>query len=252
MLRYHTPLRDQEWTRYRIKDGEKGPMVWEAKSIPIYPKNEDGLPQRTYRLVVTRNVLAPDEVKYFVSNAPLETPLPTLLLVAFSRWRVERCFQAELTLVVFKTTLHPPPRKRHQQHGADRCLRRRVAHEEFDLIRIEHVAGDDQVQPRPRQAVGVFDRDEGMLTLPNHRSFRPVLDAPGLPGLITQGGLVQQLLDAACGSAATGQTWNGTAPTTECSPMRSASFRRSSGSGARSSAGFRGAWPPNPDSRPVM
>lgn len=95
MLRYHPSLRDAEWMRYRIKDGEKGPMVWEAKSIPIYPKNEDGLPQRTYRLVVARNVLAPDEMKYFVSNAPLETPLPTLLLVAFSRWRVERCFEDE-------------------------------------------------------------------------------------------------------------------------------------------------------------
>jgi len=95
MLRHHAPLRDREWVRYRIKDGEKGPMVWEAKSIPVYPKNEDGLPQRTYRLVLARNVLAPDEVKYFVSNAPLETPLPTLLLVAFSRWRVERCFEDE-------------------------------------------------------------------------------------------------------------------------------------------------------------
>ena len=95
MLRHHAPLRDREWARYRIKDGEKGPMVWEAKSIPIYPRNEDGLPQRTYRLVVARNVLAPDEVKYFVSNAPLDTPLPTLLLVAFSRWRVERCFEDE-------------------------------------------------------------------------------------------------------------------------------------------------------------
>jgi SRSO17 transposase len=95
MARYHAPLRDAEWVRYRVKDGEKGPMVWEAKSIPIYPKNEDGLPQRTYRLVVTRNVLVPDEVKYFVTNAPLETPVPTLLLVAFSRWRVERCFEDE-------------------------------------------------------------------------------------------------------------------------------------------------------------
>jgi len=46
-------------------------------------------------LVVARNVLAPDEVKYFVSNAPPKTPLPTLLLVAFSRWRVERCFEDE-------------------------------------------------------------------------------------------------------------------------------------------------------------
>ena len=95
MLRHYAPLRAQEWVRYRVKDGEKGPMVWEAKSIPIYPRNEDGLPQRTYRLVAARNVLAPDEVKYFVSNAPLEAPVPTLLLVAFSRWRVERCFEDE-------------------------------------------------------------------------------------------------------------------------------------------------------------
>ena len=95
MLRHHPALRDAEWVRYRVKDGEKGPMVWEAKSMPIYPRNEDGVPERTYRLVVARNVLAPDEVKYFVSNAPLDVPLATLLLVAFSRWRVERCFEDE-------------------------------------------------------------------------------------------------------------------------------------------------------------
>lgn len=95
MLRFHPALRDAAWVRYRVKDGEKGPMVWEAKSIPIYPRNEEGLPETTYHLVVTRNVLAPDEVKYFVSNAPRRTPLPTLLLVAFSRWRIERCFEDE-------------------------------------------------------------------------------------------------------------------------------------------------------------
>jgi SRSO17 transposase len=95
MMRYHRPLRDQEWVRYRVKDGEKGPMVWEAKSVPIYPADENGLPDKTYWLIAARNVLAPDEVKYFVSNAPPRTPLPTLLLVAFARWRVERCFEDE-------------------------------------------------------------------------------------------------------------------------------------------------------------
>jgi SRSO17 transposase len=95
MLRYHRPLREQEWTRYRIKDGEKGPMVWEVKHLLIYPRNEDGLPEQTYHLIVARNVLQPDEVKYFVSNAPAKTLVPTLLLVAFSRWRVERCFEDE-------------------------------------------------------------------------------------------------------------------------------------------------------------
>lgn len=95
MVRYHRPLREQEWTRYRIKDGEKGPMVWEVKHLLIYPRNEEGLPEKTYHLIVARNVLKRDEVKYFVSNAPVGTPVQTQLLVAFSRWRVERCFEDE-------------------------------------------------------------------------------------------------------------------------------------------------------------
>jgi len=95
MMRFHRPLREQAWKRYRIKDGEKGPMVWEIKKVLIYPKNEEGLPARPYHLIVARNVLEPTVVKYFVSNAPPETSVQTMLLVAFSRWRVERCFQDE-------------------------------------------------------------------------------------------------------------------------------------------------------------
>jgi SRSO17 transposase len=95
MMRFHAPLRDQAWTRYRIKDGEKGPMVWETKSVRIVPKDEEGLPARPYWLIVARNALQPEMLKYFVSNAPLGTRVATMLLVAFSRWRVERCFEDE-------------------------------------------------------------------------------------------------------------------------------------------------------------
>jgi len=95
MMRYYRPLREQQWQRYRVKDGEKGPMVWEIKHMLIYPKNEEGLPARPYHLVVARNVLEPAVIKYFVSNAPPEASVQTMLLVAFSRWRVERCFQDE-------------------------------------------------------------------------------------------------------------------------------------------------------------
>lgn len=95
MMRFHRPLREQEWKRYRIKDGEKGPMVWEIKHVRIYPRNEEGLPEKCYHLIVARNVLDPSEIKYFVSNAPPETSVQTMLLVAFSRWRVERCFEDE-------------------------------------------------------------------------------------------------------------------------------------------------------------
>lgn len=93
MLKYSPELRDQEWVRYRVRDGEKGPMVWEAKHVRITVKDENGLPGMPLHLVVARNVLDPTEIKFFVSNAPAETSVQTLLLVAFSRWRVERCFE---------------------------------------------------------------------------------------------------------------------------------------------------------------
>jgi len=93
MLKYSPELRDQAWMRYRVKDGEKGPMVWEAKHVRITVKDEKGLPGMRLHLVVARNALDPTEIKFFASDAPPETSVQTLLLVAFSRWRVERCFE---------------------------------------------------------------------------------------------------------------------------------------------------------------
>jgi SRSO17 transposase len=101
LLRYSPGLRDQPWQRFRVKDGAKGPMVWEVKRVRFYPQLEDGDPGKPGHLIVARNVLRPEEVKYFVSNAPPETRLQTLLLVAFSRWHVERCFEDEKTELGF-------------------------------------------------------------------------------------------------------------------------------------------------------
>ncbi len=86
-------LKDQDWQRFHIKDTEKGPMVWECKHAMLTMKDADGLPGESLHLVVARNVLNPNELKFFVSNAPPNTKVETLLLVAFSRWRVERCFE---------------------------------------------------------------------------------------------------------------------------------------------------------------
>ena len=93
LVRSHPALRDQPWQRWRVKDGDKGPAVWEVKHTLIHVKDEAGLPAQPYHLLVARNVLHPDEVKYFVSNAPPKTSVRKLLLVAFSRWRIERCFE---------------------------------------------------------------------------------------------------------------------------------------------------------------
>jgi SRSO17 transposase len=90
---WHSALKEQDWQRWRVKDGEKGPMIWEVKRVPFYLQGPDGLSGRYWHLVVARNVLDSTEMKFFVSNAPPEVSVGTILLVAFSRWRVERCFE---------------------------------------------------------------------------------------------------------------------------------------------------------------
>lgn len=93
VLTWSPKLRRRPWVCYRVKDGEKGPMVWEAKCLPVWIKDENGLPVGPYPLLIARNVLKPEEVKFFLSNAPESVSVETLLLVAFSRWRIERMFE---------------------------------------------------------------------------------------------------------------------------------------------------------------
>lgn len=93
LLRQHPVLRDRPWVRYHVKDTHKGPHVWEAKHVLVNLPDERGLPSEPRHLVIARNVLHPEELKFFIGHAPLDTPTTTLLLVAFSRWRVERMFE---------------------------------------------------------------------------------------------------------------------------------------------------------------
>lgn len=92
----HSPaFRQQTWQRYRIKDTDKGPEVWEVKWAVFWRKRPDGLPTRRHCLIVARNVLT-GEVKYFLSNrVPAEggVTLRWLLRVAFGRWPIESCFR---------------------------------------------------------------------------------------------------------------------------------------------------------------
>ncbi len=37
-LNWTPDLKDQTWTRFRMKDTQKGPMVWEIKRVPLVPK----------------------------------------------------------------------------------------------------------------------------------------------------------------------------------------------------------------------
>jgi len=74
----------QPWERYRVKDGEKGPMVWEAKHAMLICPGGDGLPAETLHLLVASHVLDETEIKFFLSNAAPVTSVGQLLLVAFA------------------------------------------------------------------------------------------------------------------------------------------------------------------------
>jgi hypothetical protein len=85
--------RAQPWQPWRVKDGDKGPMVWECKHRFLTTQDENGLPGARVHLLIARNVLDREEIKFFVSNAPPPTAIGALLLVACARWRVERCLE---------------------------------------------------------------------------------------------------------------------------------------------------------------
>ena len=91
-LHYSPLLRQAPWVRYRVKDGQKGPILWEVKHVLLYPKDERGLPADPLHLLVCHNPLD-GEIKYFVSNAPPKTRPESLLPIGFARWKVERCFE---------------------------------------------------------------------------------------------------------------------------------------------------------------
>ena len=97
VLTYSPRMRQIAWQNYWVKDGSKGPMVWQVKRLMVYLSDEQGLPTRPFHLLVARNALDHKEVKYFLSNAPESTPVEMLLRVAFTRWVIERAFEDSKT-----------------------------------------------------------------------------------------------------------------------------------------------------------
>jgi SRSO17 transposase len=97
ILSYSPVMRTRKWKDYYVKDGSKGPRVWQVKHIKVYLADEQGLPTRPSHLLVARNALDHNEIKYFISNAPLGTSTEILLRVAFTRWTIERAFEDSKT-----------------------------------------------------------------------------------------------------------------------------------------------------------
>jgi SRSO17 transposase len=82
------------WRRFRLLEGHKGPLVADFLVLrAVLPL--DRLPGPEVWVVIRRKVSGAAEEpewKFYLSNAPLETPLATCVRVSGMRWPIETCF----------------------------------------------------------------------------------------------------------------------------------------------------------------
>ena len=89
----HSPLWNRQvGTKVSLARLTLDDQEWEVRAGQVHLVRRGEVTKRTYWLIVARNVKT-GEVKYFLSNAPSETELSTLLRVAFTRWNVEHVFR---------------------------------------------------------------------------------------------------------------------------------------------------------------
>jgi SRSO17 transposase len=86
-------LAPAEWHDLTVAEGAQGPRIHQFTALRVW-ESRDGLPGRACWLVLRRD-LDGSEAKYYLSNAPAETPLLRLAQVGAMRWPVETEFQTE-------------------------------------------------------------------------------------------------------------------------------------------------------------
>jgi SRSO17 transposase len=79
------------WVRRTVKEGSKGPLVARMAALRVIAVRE-GLPGPEVWLVLRRH-LGSGELKTYLCNAPVHTPLVTLVRLSGMRWPIETCFE---------------------------------------------------------------------------------------------------------------------------------------------------------------
>jgi SRSO17 transposase len=82
----------EAWQTLKLRDGATGPLVFQFATVRVWAVRHRR-PGPAIWLVVRRSLEPDVEIKYYVSNAPADTPLGTLALVTGCRYRVEEWFE---------------------------------------------------------------------------------------------------------------------------------------------------------------
>jgi SRSO17 transposase len=84
--------RESRWQRLSVAEGEKGLITYDWACQRVV-ESCDGLPGRDAWLLARRSVSDPTDIAYYLSNAPVDTPLMKLAEVASTRYTVEQCIE---------------------------------------------------------------------------------------------------------------------------------------------------------------
>lgn len=82
----------EDWTTATIKEGSKGPIVCDFAFLRI-TESRGNLPGPEVWLIIRRNLDDPTEVKFYFSNAPVDTPLIEFVRISGMRWPIEIIFE---------------------------------------------------------------------------------------------------------------------------------------------------------------
>jgi SRSO17 transposase len=80
------------WQRLVVAEGEKGLITYDWACQRIVEARE-GLPGPDGWLIARRSISDPTDIAYYLSNAPVDTPLLKLAQVASTRYTVEQCIE---------------------------------------------------------------------------------------------------------------------------------------------------------------
>lgn len=79
------------WQRLKIKEGTKGPIVADFACLRVVAVRQ-ALPGPDVWLIFRRNRTT-GEIKFYLSNAPIETTIQTFAWLSGMRWPIETCFE---------------------------------------------------------------------------------------------------------------------------------------------------------------
>jgi len=80
------------WIRTTIKEGSKGPIVYDLAFVRVTEARE-GLPGPRLWLVIRRSLTDPSDVRFYLSNAPETIDTASLARMVGVRWPVELAFE---------------------------------------------------------------------------------------------------------------------------------------------------------------